>query len=78
MKVVVNKPKGVIWDRDLPFLVESSVGNIVLVTHAGNESLTFRGVLLSSVGSDYPIGEVRDDWIKDSFCLYTGQVTLEN
>ena len=78
MKVIVVKTKDNIWDRDLPFLVETSVGNIVLVTHADNKTRTFRGVLLSSVGSDYPIGEVRDDWIKDSFCLYTGQVTLEN
>lgn len=78
MKVVVNKPRYVVWERDLPFLVESSVGNIVLVTHADNKTRTFRGVLLSAEGDDYTIGEVRDDWIKNSFYLYTGQVIMEN
>ena len=78
MKVIMIKPEGGIWEKDAPFLVEGVAGSVVLVTDVGNESTTFSGVLLSPDGSDYPLGEVRDDWVKRRFHLYTGQVALEN
>lgn len=76
MKVIMIKDG--VWEKDTPFLVEGVAGSVVLVTDVSNESTTFSGVLLSPDGSDYPLGEVRDDWVKSRFYLYTGQVALEN
>ena len=76
MKVIMIKDG--VWEKDTPFLVEGVAGSVVLVTDVGNESTTFSGVLLSPDGNDYPLGEVRDDWVKSRFHLYTGQVALEN
>lgn len=76
MKVI--KSKDVVWERDTPFLVEGVAGSVVLVTDVGNELRTFSGVLLSSDDSDYTLGEVRDDWVKNKFFLYIGQLVLEN
>ena len=74
----VFKSKDDVWEKDTPFLVEGVAGSVVLVTDVGNESSTFSGVLLSLDGGDYPLGEVRDDWVKSRFHLYIGQLTLEN
>ena len=76
MKVIMIKDG--VWEKDTPFLVEGVSGSVVLVTDAGNETTTFSGVLLSPDSSDYSLGEVREDWVKSRFFLYTGQVALEN
>lgn len=78
MKVIMVKSEEGIWEKDAPFLVEGVAGSVVLVTEFGKESTTFSGVLLSPDGSDYPLGEYRDDWVKSRFSLYIGQVALEN
>lgn len=78
MKVIMIKSEDGIWEKDTPFLVEGVAGSVVLVTDVDNESRTFSGVLLSPDGSDYPLGEYRDDWAKSRFFLYFGQVALEN
>lgn len=74
----VFKSKDDVWEKNTPFLVEGVAGSVVLVTDADNDSQAFSGVLLSSDGGDYHLGEVRDDWVKSRFYLYIGQVTLEN